>query len=536
MLHASRVMKRSRSTGSLLPRLGEMEARRPDSAWGGPVPQPIFASTPGINPLAKPGTGPVFKDVYSRLSDQTEMGRVVVDMTDLRVQHLTELLEGERRAVRLLSHFSNINLGKVDSVYMDLENSEPKGKSSYEMPVLETMVTKQGVEMGSPAPCEASRVEVTAQDVYNQSWNFEKLLTPEKSASGTGSTPDGRIALPTSSELVCVNGSNDTTDVRPRPVESRTAGRRAPRMKPTSYDGQTPYEDYQVQFCMLAELNGWDHNEKALYLAGCLQGSARSVLNDMAASDRYSYVKLDEALRERFGTDDQSELFKSRLRNRVKTKDETLQELAHDIRRLVRLAYPGAAIRTHEDLTKDQFIEALGDGEVRWSVFQTRPRTLTEALKVAMELEAFKESEKCRMRKNIRGVTIGPGMGSDIHDASGVDQGENPGMGYPVTQRFVSPAARRPAGGPPGDGGVGHDREPAQGNNQVRASMGALDAGPRVAERAPAAIRAPFDISRIRCFRCDKLGHYARDCPELPRRGPIVGRKEEPLNEKALDH
>jgi hypothetical protein len=94
-----------------------------------------------------------------------------------------------------------------------------------------------------------------------------------------------------------------------------------------------------VQFHMVAELNGWDKVAKALYLAGCLSKGARSVLNDLVHEDRYDFDKLDEALRERYGTEDQAELFKAKLRSRVKTKEESLQELAHDIRRLVRLAY-----------------------------------------------------------------------------------------------------------------------------------------------------------------------------------------------------
>jgi hypothetical protein len=72
-------------------------------------------------------------------------------------------------------------------------------------------------------------------------------------------------------------------------------------------------------------------------------------------------------------------------------------------------------------LTKDQFIEALGDSEITWNVFQSRPRNLTDALKVALELDAFKESERSRLRKNIRGV----GPEDDIVNAIGSTDNNN---------------------------------------------------------------------------------------------------------------
>ena len=50
------------------------------------------------------------------------------------------------------------------------------------------------------------------------------------------------------------------------------------KMKPSAYDGLTPYEDYRVQFQMLSDLNRWSPENKALYLAGCLsKGSSISV-------------------------------------------------------------------------------------------------------------------------------------------------------------------------------------------------------------------------------------------------------------------
>jgi hypothetical protein len=504
------------------------------------APRPVYASTPleiGGMGVEEKKRGESDYEIRDMQLDESKKG--YIDLTNWHIQHLTELLESERRMVKVLSSVSGVELagspgGEVKRPGKDREVEE--GSDTRDMPMLEDM--RDGNMEGPKKP--------TAAEMYSHHCKFDDVLAPQvlEESKERASEAKGPIHndLKWYEELIKARGSRDQKAEDRDDKACRKNERYLPRMKPSSYDGQSPYEDYQVQFNMLAELNGWPGNVKALYLAGCLSGSARSVLNDMEPQDRYDYVKLDEALRERFGTDDQSELFKAKLRNRIKTKEETLQELAHDVRRLVRLAYPKAPVRTHEDLTKDQFIEALGDGEIRWSVFQARPKNITEALKVAMELEAFKESEKCRMRRSIRGIKVEEKELQGSQSQLGEPEPDEDRRKLPLDiQQMVAQINQmhqlgQGSGGPraPNTGGApvmeGREGNKSSGSGLRPSIDGNMRNGSGLNERGYGGPRVPFDVSRIKCFRCDEMGHFARECPGLAKRDPGKMRVENGLN------
>jgi hypothetical protein len=494
-----------------------------------------------------------------------------VDVTDLRIRHLSEMLENERRVTRILSQYSDGRSNERDGEWNKTDGQLRDMSIDPLMPVLENMnEPREGSSDvdGARVIKHENKSEMmgpTAQKIYRASMEMNQWITPEKARPETkvketqmnevkGQSQEIRGDLEWYEEYMrqkqeggyggeCKSKKvdQDKEEFKRPSYENKKSGT-GTRMKPSQYDGLTPYEDYRVQFHMLAELNGWSEEVKALYLAGCLSKGARSVLNDLAAPDRYSYEKLDGALRERYGTDDQAELFKAKLRSRIKGKEESLQELAHDIRRLVRLAYPGAAMHTHDDLTKDQFIESLGDGDIRWSVFQTRPKNITEALKVAMELEAFKESEKCRIRRSIRGVhaeepKLGGGEGVPPEEDK---KDNNDNKFEEVLQKMIAQIDRmqqgtrggfEQKGGWPIDSGRGANNEGRnEGPGEARMETGGGRGGGGWNSEGQFGPRRPFDIGRVKCYRCDKMGHYVRDCPDLPKSGVNVGKKND-LNE-----
>ncbi|PIK38624.1 hypothetical protein BSL78_24534 [Apostichopus japonicus] len=176
---------------------------------------------------------------------------------------------------------------------------------------------------------------------------------------------------------------------------------RRERVQAPPFDGSIPWEDYIVQFELIAELNDWNKRMKALQLAASLRGPAQSILADLEEEKRRDYQAVVNSLEQRFGRANQTELFRALLRNRARKPGESIPELAHDVQRLLARAYPNASTDMKNTLAKEFFVDAIGDSDSRWRIYQARPRNLEEAVSIAVELEAFAlaEQKKGNQRK-----------------------------------------------------------------------------------------------------------------------------------------
>ena len=164
-------------------------------------------------------------------------------------------------------------------------------------------------------------------------------------------------------------------------------------MKPATFDGTGSWLDYRAHFDAVAEINRWSQTEKGLYLAVSLRGQAKGVFGNLSTQSK-DYDKLVQALEQRFAPPNQTELYRVQLRERRQTASETLSALGQDIRRLANLAYPTAPIDVRDTLAKEQFIDALHSSDMRLRVKQARPSDLNDAVRHAVELEAYNRAEK----------------------------------------------------------------------------------------------------------------------------------------------
>ncbi|MGH0190649.1 UNVERIFIED_CONTAM: hypothetical protein FKN15_048729 [Acipenser sinensis] len=170
-------------------------------------------------------------------------------------------------------------------------------------------------------------------------------------------------------------------------------GRRS-AVKTPQFNGKVDWDAFHAQFNLVAHLERWIEEEKALQLAGCLAEDALPCLLTLAPEQQVDFGALNEALQSQFGSSQQPGLQRNELQGRTQKLDETLRELATTIEVLTRRAFAHMPPAVQEELARDQFVEAIGTGELRAQVRLLRPHSLWEAVELAYEREVVWATER----------------------------------------------------------------------------------------------------------------------------------------------
>ena len=122
------------------------------------------------------------------------------------------------------------------------------------------------------------------------------------------------------------------------------------------------------------------------------------------------------------GRSDMEEHYRVDLRCRRRKSNESLRELAQDVRRLMLLSYPGDQSPISENLTKEHFIVALEDPVLELKIREREPRTLDSALRVAQRFEVFRNTVKQHKQRMSRQVKEDSWIDSSSATRSDVQQ------------------------------------------------------------------------------------------------------------------
>jgi hypothetical protein len=135
-------------------------------------------------------------------------------------------------------------------------------------------------------------------------------------------------------------------------------------------------------------------------LASSIVGGARAILCELDIEKRRDFDSIVSALQNRYGSIYKAEIFRSRLQSRILGRNETIPELAQSVKKLTRKAYPSASSEVVDLLALDYFVDALPDTDIRLRLREVGPKTISEAERIAVRLDAHKEADKSRGGRN----------------------------------------------------------------------------------------------------------------------------------------
>ena len=129
--------------------------------------------------------------------------------------------------------------------------------------------------------------------------------------------------------------------------------------------------------------------EKALWLRNSLKAQARGIIYDNC----YNLNELWSRLESRFGDALKFRQYERMLATRVRKHNESLTDLADDIRKLALIVYHGINYHAQERLMISHFTRALSDIDMEYDISQQQPATLEQALLIAQNREIYFQTE-----------------------------------------------------------------------------------------------------------------------------------------------
>ena len=202
---------------------------------------------------------------------------------------------------------------------------------------------------------------------------------------------------------------------------------------------------------------------------------------------------------------------------RRRKNQESLSELHQDIRRLTGLAYRKLTAEACEQIGCDHFTNALGDPEFALKVKERAPKSLDEALCIALRLEAWAKSVKQDKKEDERPDRYRQKARSTAKTDTKLDEemkklleaSKTPSIqtADPVIPPASAPAQRPATHATPSAGERGRPQiQNLRNNGPVR---------PLMANNFPQQRQPPT------CWNCNLPGHIIRDCPTRNR--PVYG-------------